>query len=82
MRLKWEANFNIEDATIQLGEAYVNLIKYTNVNDTCHTEYNISDESGDNIVKSFKRVFDRNFANEIEFFIEIQNEFSPSEIVD
>lgn len=82
MRLKWNANFQIEDSTIQLGEAFIRVTAFENVNGQCNVEYMITDVTEQSLVKYVRKTYDRTFANEAEIYGELLTEYENSEIVD
>jgi hypothetical protein len=82
MRLKWNANFQIEDSTIQLGEAYIRVVTFQNVNSKCKVEYMITDDAEQALAKYVRKTYERNFANEAEVYEELLTEYENSEIID
>lgn len=81
MHIKWESNFNIPDATVQLATALVIVISYENTNTTAVATINITDETGEIIAKQYQQQFDKTFANIDEIYYEILPEFNPAVIV-
>ena len=81
MKIKWDANFCIEDSTVQLGEAYICLVEYVNVNTKSNVTYMITDVSEQVIAKSITKTYDRTFANEFEVYDQLLSEYEGSEIV-
>lgn len=79
--IKWESNFQIEDVSMQLFETYVRVAQFTNMSTSCVVKFNLTDESGDNVVKSYSKTYDRTFANEIEIYEHALPEFTPAVIV-
>lgn len=81
MKIKWDANFCIEDSTVQLGESYICLVEYVNINTRSNVTYMITDMSEQVIAKKITKVYDRTFANEIEVYDQLLSEYEGSEIV-
>lgn len=79
--IKWNCNFNIPDSTVQLNEAFVKVVDFTNVNDHSEVNIQITDQSGEILVKEYKQNFNRTFLNDKEIYEVIITEFQDSEIV-
>lgn len=82
MRIKWNANFQIEDSTVQLGEAFIRVVKFQNVDSACNVEYMITDESEETMAKYVRQTFDRTFANETEVYNQLITEYVDSVLVE
>lgn len=82
MRIKWDAGFQIEDSTVQLGEAFISLAKFQNVDSKCNVEYIITDVTGTVLAKYVRKTYDRTFANDAEVYNQLLTEFPNSELVD
>ena len=81
MRIKWNANFQIEDSTVKLGEAFIRVIKFENVNSKCNVEYMITDEAEESMAKYVRKTFDRTFINETEVYNQLLSEYVDSVLV-
>ena len=79
--IKWNCNFNIPDSTVQLSEAFVRVFDFTNANNHSEVNIQITDLSGEVIVKEYTQNFDRTFLNDKEIYEVIITEFQDSEIV-
>ena len=79
--IKYNANFQIEDASIQLGEAYVRVTAFTNKVNKSTANIAITDFTGDIIVKEYVKTFDKLFNDEEEIYLEMLPKFEGGEIV-
>ena len=79
--IKWNCAFNIPDSTIQLSEAYVKAIDFVNINQRCEVNIQITDLSGEVVVKEYMQNFDRTFVNDTEIYEEILSEFTDASII-
>lgn len=79
--IKWQSNFNIPDATVQLAVAYVKVLSFKNIGSTSIADIEISDESGNTIVKQYQQYFEKTFGSEEEVYLEILPEFNPAELI-
>lgn len=82
MRIKWNAGFQIEDSTVQLGEAFISVTRFENVDSKCNVEYIITDDTGTVLAKYVRKTYERTFANEAEVYNELLTEYPNSELVD
>lgn len=82
MRIKWNSNFNIKDSVVQLAEAYIKIIRFQNLNDKAEIEFIITDFNEDVLAKKEIKIFERNFNNETEVYLELLNDFPNSEIIE
>lgn len=73
--IKWNCNFNIEDTTVQLGVALVEVVAFTNVNNTATADIIITDESKEIVVKQYTQKFSRSFRNVEEVYAELVKKF-------
>lgn len=81
MKIRWESNFNMQDATVQLAVALVIVVSYENINTSAVANIKITDETGEIVAKEYRQQFTRTFANVDEVYETILPEFSPAEIV-
>ena len=79
--IKWNTNFQIEEASIQVDVAIIEVTGFKNINDTCVLDIKISDETGQYTVKEYKQTQNRNYANLDEVYLDLVSSFSGAEIV-
>lgn len=87
--IKWYCNFNIPDSTVQLLEAFIKLVSYKNVNNTCVASFEIvtgeklvsDDIVTDVVIKNYTSVYDKNCANEDEVYLEELKKYNDAEMV-
>ena len=82
MRIKWNSNFQIEDSTVQLGEAVIRVLRFENVDGKSNVEYIITDYEETTLSKTVVLTYDRTFANETEVYNQLLTEYENSEIVE
>lgn len=78
--IKWNCNFNIPDATIQVAEAFIKVNEFNNVNDHCVVNISIIGETEDILIKNYNKDYTRNFSNEDEIYEELLTEFENSQL--
>jgi bifunctional DNA-binding transcriptional regulator/antitoxin component of YhaV-PrlF toxin-antitoxin module len=79
--IEWNCNFALEDSTIQLGVAHVKVVEYININARSEVAVIITDETGEIIVKEYKKLYDRTFNNDKEIYEELLEDFENSKIL-
>jgi bifunctional DNA-binding transcriptional regulator/antitoxin component of YhaV-PrlF toxin-antitoxin module len=79
--IKWRSNFNIEESTVQLAEAFVKVENYLNINNHSIVTIIISDETGNIIVKEYTKNYERTFNNTYEVYEELIHDFPDSELI-
>lgn len=79
--IKWYCNFNIEESTVQLAEAFVKIENYLNINNHSIVTIIISDETGNVIVKEYEKNYERTFNNTDEVYEELIHDFPDSELI-
>lgn len=79
--IKWQANFQIEDATVQMAEAYIRVIEFKNSGGKCTAKFLVGDETGNIIVKEYTKTFNITFADEADVYAAELLEYDPAEIV-
>ena len=65
--IKWQANFNIPDSTVQAAEVFIKVVSYKNMTTSSIVNFImtdgqsiiINDHEEDNIIKSYEKTFDR-----------------------
>jgi hypothetical protein len=80
--IQWDCNFELEDSSIQLGVAYVKVVDYININNRSKVSVQITDESGEIVVKEYIKHFDRTFNNDIEVYEELLKDYENSRILE
>ena len=80
--IQWDCNFALEDSSIQLGVAYIKVVDYININNRSKVSVQITDESGEIIVKEYKKLYDRTFNNDIEVYEELLKDYENSRILE
>jgi hypothetical protein len=79
--IKWYCNFNIQDSTVQLPEAFVRVVSYKNINDHSSVNVMICNEDETIIVKEYTKTYDRIFNNVEEVYEELIKDFFDAEII-
>jgi hypothetical protein len=79
--IEWNCNFALEDSSIQLGVAYIKVVEYININNRSEVSVQITDDSGEIIVKEYKKLYDRTFNNDKEIYEELLEDFQNSKII-
>jgi len=79
--IKWNCMFNIPDSTVQLDVAYIHVVSFKNIADTCVAEIKICNDVGDVIVKEYTEVFNKNYALKEEIYLDLVHSFADAEIV-
>jgi hypothetical protein len=79
--IEWNCNFALEHSSIQLEIAYVRVVEYININDRSEVFIKITDESGEIVVKEYKKLFNRTFNNDKEIYEELLKDFENSKIL-
>jgi len=79
--IRWNTNFQIEDASIQVGVALIEVTEYKNINDTCVINIKMTDETNQYTVKEYKLTQNRNYNNLDEIYLDLVSSFDNSEII-
>jgi hypothetical protein len=79
--IEWNCNFALEDSSIQLRVAYIKVVEYININNRSEVSVQITDNSGEIIVKEYKKLYDRTFNNDKEIYEELLEDFENSKIL-
>ena len=53
--IKWNCNFNIPDATVQVAEAFIKVNEFNNVNDHCVVNISITGETEETSIKNYTK---------------------------
>lgn len=79
--IKWNCAFNIPNSSIQVGEAFIKVVEYKNINDKSLVTIRITGETEDIIIKDYVKEYPRLFTNQDEIYEELLLEFENSQIV-
>lgn len=78
--IKWNANFQIEDSTVQVAVAYVIIESFVNRSTNCKVVIVIKDEQ-ENEIKRYFKIIEGIYNDEEEIYPILLNDFENAEIV-
>lgn len=79
--IKWNANFNIPDCSVQVAIALVIIEEFKNVDDKCEMKIKITDEDQVQIIKEYEKIVEGIYESDSELYLILLNDFDNAEIV-